>query len=165
MKRQTPKPKPTALQKAVDFLARQDHSTAKLTEKLVRRGYKPDEIEAAVGRLAERRYLDDEAVCRRQFRYMYEESRLSLRQIIEKLRQRGFPGEAIEACRPEDAREREETAALACLRAKFRAPAPAEKWKVFLYRRGFDMGVCEAAAAAFRAEAPQAAEEDDGFDE
>ncbi len=48
---------------------------------------------------------------------------------------------------------------------KFRAPAPAEKWKVFLYRRGFDMAVCEAAAAAFRAEAPENAEEDDGFDE
>ena len=91
--------------------------------------------------------------------------RLSLRQIREKLRQRGFPGEAIEACCPEDSREREEAVALACLRAKFRTPAPAEKWKVFLYRRGFDMAVCEAAAASFRAEAPPVAEEDDGFDE
>ena len=163
MKRTTPKP--TALQKAVELLAAQDHSTAKLTEKLARRGYEPDEIAAAVARLSEKRYLDDEAVCQRQFRYMYEESRLSLRQIVEKLRQRGFPGEIIEACRPEDSREREEAVALACLRAKFRAPAPAEKWKVFLYRRGFDMAVCEAAAAAFREEAPEATEEDDGFDE
>ena len=165
MKRPATKPKPTALQKAVELLAAQDHSTAKLKEKLVRRGYGTDEIDAAVARLTEKRYLDDEVVCRRQFQYMYEDGRLSLRQIMEKLRQRGFPREVIEACRPEDSQEREEAVALSCLRMKFRAPAPAEKWKVFLYRRGFDMAVCEAAAAAFRAEAPENAEEDDGFDE
>ncbi len=146
-------------------MARQDHSTAALTEKLARRGYAPDEIQGAVERLTEKRYLDDEAVCRRQFEYLYEERRLSLRQITGKLRQRGFSGDLIEACLPEDTRAREEETALACLRTKFRTPAPEEKWKVFLYRRGFDMAVCEAAAAAFREEAPPEAEEDDGFDE
>ena len=45
--RQKTKSNKTALVQAVDLLARQEHSTQKLREKLRQRGYEEEEIEAA----------------------------------------------------------------------------------------------------------------------
>ena len=77
----TPKRKPPALEKAVELLAAQEHSEARLRWKLTRRGYDGEEIDTAVDRLRSRRYLDDEAACAREFAHLYEESTMSLRQI------------------------------------------------------------------------------------
>lgn len=148
------RPKPPALHKAVELLARQEHSEAKLREKLQRRGYAVDEIAAALDRLKEKRYLDDEAACAREFQHFYEESAMSLRQIGQKLIQRGFPAALVRAAAPEDTAQREENAARKCLAQKFRAAAPREKLKVFLYRRGFSYTTCEAAVTAFFSEHP-----------
>ena len=111
MKQRQPRAEKTALVQAVDLLARQEHSTAKLREKLKRRGYEDDEITAAVERLTERGYLNDEAACAREFQYFYEASRLSVRQISLKLVQRGFDAALVRQCVPEDIFERELTAA------------------------------------------------------
>lgn len=148
-------PKPPALAKAVELLARQEHSAAKLREKLQRRGYTPEEIEAALARLMEKHYIDDEAACRREFQYFYEDSAMSLRQISQKLLQRGFPAAIVTACVPEDTAEREAQAAQTCLRQKFRTVTPREKMKVFLYRRGFSYATCECAADTFLAAHPE----------
>ena len=160
------KPKPPALHKAVELLAQQEHSTAKLREKLQRRGYPAEEIEAALTRLTEKHYLDDAAACQREFQYFYEGSALSLRQICQKLLQRGFPSALVTACVPEDTAEREKGVAQKCLAQKFRTATPREKMKVFLYRRGFSYTTCEQAAEAFLAEHPDwNAEEAHDFDE
>ena len=90
-----PRAKKTALMYAVDLLARQEQSSAKLREKLLRKGYAEEETEAAIARLIEKHYLNDADACARQFAYLYNESRSSVRQIVVKLLQRGFPSEQI----------------------------------------------------------------------
>ena len=131
-KRQRTKIEKTALMKAVDLLARAEHSTAHLERKLAQRGYEEEEIKAALATLTERGYLDDEEACRHQFAFLYEESRQSVRQITAKLMQKGFSAALIAECVPGDTFERERDAARRCL-----------------YRRGFSTAVCRAAVADF----------------
>lgn len=50
----------SAYDKAMDLLARREHSRRELHDKLQRRGYAADEIEAALQRLGEKHYQDDE---------------------------------------------------------------------------------------------------------
>ena len=88
--------KKTALMYAVDLLARQEQSEKRLREKLQRKGYEAEEIEAAIARLHEKHYLSDEEACQHQFDYLYRESRNSVRQICLKLQQRGFEAEEPE---------------------------------------------------------------------
>lgn len=152
MKQRQPRAEKTALVQAVDLLARQEHSTAKLREKLKRRGYEDDEITAAVERLTERGYLNDEAACAREFQYFYEDSRLSVRQISLKLVQRGFDAALVRQCVPEDIFERELTAARRCLAIKFARPAEPQKLQQYLYTRGFGGQVRRAAMEHFTAE-------------
>ena len=133
--------KPTALRKATDLLARQ--------------GYDGDEIDEAIDRLKGCRYLDDERACGHQFGYLYENSSMSQRQIVQKLAARGFSIDTInnEARDEEESRERELNAARKAFNQKFgRAELPEdegeqyktmEKMKAFLYRRGFDLDICE----------------------
>ncbi len=161
----TPKKKPTALHKAVELLAAQEHSEARLRDKLRRRGYEAEEIDAAVACLSEKRYLDDEAACAREFARFYEDSAMSLRQIAQKLIGRGFPRSLVEASVPEDDDRdgRELRAAGMALRGRFRAPAKREKMKVFLYRHGFGYATCEAAVSDFLEAHPEYCVDDDEF--
>ena len=144
-----PKTKKTALVQAVDLLARQEQSTNKLREKLQQRGYAGDEIEAAIQRLEERHYLDDADACARQFQFLYEESRQSVRQICAKLMQRGFESSLVRECVPRDIYEREKKAAMRCLSLKFRPSAEEQKMMQHLYRKGFDSSTIRAAVEEF----------------
>ena len=65
-----PRVENTALMYAVDLLARQEQSSNKLREKLRRKGYEEEEIEAALLRLEEKHYLNDGDACARQFRFL-----------------------------------------------------------------------------------------------
>ena len=144
-----PKTKKTALVQAVDLLARQEQSTNKLREKLQQRGYTEDEIEAAIQRLEERHYLNDADACARQFQFLYEESRQSVRQICAKLMQRGFESSLVRECVPRDIYEREKKAAMRCLSLKFRPSAEEQKMMQHLYRKGFDSSAIRAAVEEF----------------
>ena len=144
-----PKTKKTALVQAVDLLARQEQSTNKLREKLQQRGYAGDEIEAAIQRLEERHYLDDADACARQFQFLYEESRQSVRQICAKLMQRGFESSLVRECVPRDIYEREKKAAMRCLSLKFRPSAEEQKMMQHLYRKGFDSSAIRAVVEEF----------------
>lgn len=146
---QQPKNKKTALVQAVDLLARQEQSTNKLREKLQQRGYAGDEIEAAIQRLEERHYLNDADACARQFQFLYEESRQSVRQICAKLMQRGFESSLVRECVPRDIYEREKKAAMRCLSLKFRPSAEEQKMMQHLYRKGFDSSAIRAAVEEF----------------
>ena len=166
--RTTQKPKPTALEKAVALLARQEQSSAKLREKLRQRDYAPEEIDAAIARLEERRYLNDEEACARQYQKLYEETGMSVRQIEQKLLTRGFPSSLVRASAPKEAGrdERDLGAALRSLRSRFHAAAPRAKMKQFLYRRGFSYGICDSATSAFLEEHPEyLIEENESYDE
>ena len=165
---QKQKPKPTALGKAVELLARQEQSSARLKEKLRQRDYGTEEIDAAIARLEERHYLNDEEACARQFQKFYEETGMSTRQIQQKLLTRGFSPDTVRASVPEDddREAREQNAARESLRRKFRAPALRAKMKQFLYRRGFSYGICDSAVSAFLEETPELImKENDPYDE
>lgn len=145
------RPKPTALAKAVDLLATQDHSEAKLRDKLRSRGYGGDEIDDALETLKARQYVNDERVVARQFAYMYDEKLLSVRQIVQKLRQRGFDECLITPCVPENSDERDCRVAILLLTAKFRRHTDVDRDKLrqYLYRRGFAYAVCDHAVKEF----------------
>lgn len=155
----TKKPEKTALVAAVDILARQEYSEAKLYEKLARKGYRDEEIEGAIARLKERRYLNDAEACARQFAFLYTESRNSVRQICLKLRQRGFTKEDIDACKPRDTYEREKQAALRVLALKYPHDADRQKMMANLYQKGFEAGTARDAVELYRS---QGSEEEDG---
>ena len=146
------RPRKTALMTAVDLLARQEQSEQKLREKLARKGYEPEEIDKAVARLIEKHYLNDEDACARQFEFLYQESRSSVRQITIKLRQRGFDNNLIRECIPTDTFEREKAAALRVLAMKYKTSADRQKMMANLYSKGFDSSAIRAAVAEFAAD-------------
>ncbi|MCH3960030.1 MAG: recombination regulator RecX [Selenomonas sp.] len=149
------RPRKTALITAVDILARQEQSEKKLREKLGRKGYSPEEIQTAIDRLIEKHYLNDADACARQFEFLYQESRSSIRQISIKLMQRGFDSALIKDCIPVDTFEREKAAALRVLAMKFKPSADRQKMMANLYSKGFDSSAIRAAVEEFMAEEEQ----------
>lgn len=147
-----PRSEKTALMYAVDLLARQEQSSNKLREKLRRKGYEDGEIETALLRLEEKHYLNDGDACARQFRFLYEESRNSVKQICVKLMQRGFDSSLVRDCVPRDTYEREVQAALRCLSVKFKPSANREKMMASLYRKGFGGAAIQSAVREFTAD-------------
>jgi len=145
----------TALITAVDYLARQAHSEKKLREKLARKGFPPEEIDAAIARLIERRYLDDTDLCTQQFMYLYNESRSSVRQIFVKLMQRGFDKELIRSVVPLDTSEREVRAAERVLAMKFKPTDKKQKMMANLYQKGFAIDTAHAAVRNFTEDAEE----------
>ena len=139
----------TALVTAVDYLARQAHSEKKLREKLQRKGFPQEDIDAAIERLIERKYLDDADLCAQQFMYLYNESRYSVRQIFVKLMQRGFDKELIRSAVPPDTAEREAAAAERVLAMKFKPTDKKQKMMANLYQKGFSVDVSHAAVQNF----------------
>ena len=145
----------TALMTAVDYLARQAHSEKKLREKLERKGFPTDEIDAAIARLIERHYLDDAELCSRQFMYLYNESRNSVRQICAKLMQRGFDHDLVWSVVPEDTYDREVAAAERVLSMKFKPTDKHQKMMANLYQKGFSVDVAHAAVQNFTEDAEE----------
>jgi regulatory protein len=91
------RPSPSAYQRALRRLARRDHSEAELRRALAARGHASEEIEEALGRLRTQGYVNDETFAERFARSRlahYGQGRARIRQG---LRQRGVPGESMEA--------------------------------------------------------------------
>lgn len=143
------KNKKTALVQAVDLLARQAHSTARLTRKLKQRQYETEEIEAAVDRLSQRGYLDDQELCRQQFSRYYEERRYSVKYICYKLMQQGFSSEMIDENIPDDTYVRELDTAEKILQRHFKEQAVENKMMQYLYGKGFSTNICRDAVRRF----------------
>ena len=143
----------TALVTAVDYLARQAHSEKKLREKLERKGFSEEEIDAAIARLIERGYLDDTDLCAEQFMYLYNENRNSVRQICAKLIQRGFDHDLVWSVVPEDTFEREIATAERVLAMKFKPTDNYQKMMANLYQKGFSVDVSHAAVRNFTEDA------------
>ena len=130
--------KKTALQKAADLLANQEQSSMILRRKLLARKYNAAEVDEALAKLKKHNYLDDEEACQRQFENLYSEGKLSVRQIIVKLMQRGFDKDFIEQLIPDDSEEHERLVAEKLLTKKFPADFDKAKAWQFLVGRGFD---------------------------
>lgn len=139
----------TALMTAVDYLARQAHSEKKLREKLTRKGFPAEEIDAAIARLIEHRYLDDTDLCTQQFMYLYNDSRNSVRQICAKLMQRGFDHDLVWSVVPDDTFEREVSVAEHVLAMKYKPMDKYQKMMANLYQKGFSVDVSHAAVQSF----------------
>ena len=139
--------------KATDLLARQEQSSQVLKQKLLLRGYTETDTQAAIQRLISLGYLNDAEACRRQFEFLYEDSRQSVRQICRKLLQRGFSHDQIEACIPAETATREMRAAKRSLALKFKEGAEPRRMMQHLYLKGFPSEICRQAAESFGAEA------------
>ena len=137
-----PKRKPVkpALVTAVDLLARQEYSENRLYEKLMGKGYEEEEVAAAIARLQQKHYLSDAESCPRRFNYLYTDSSYSVRQICEKLKQKGYPSALVKSCIPEDREavsEREYEKALRVLESKYKRSQDKQKLLAALFRRGY----------------------------
>ncbi len=144
--------KKTALMKAADLLAYREHSEAELKRKLLARKYDAAEVDETIDKLKQHNYLDDAELCRQQFENFYAEGKLSVRQIVAKLIQRGFDKDFIEQLIPEDFYEHELQAATLALTKKFKTIDDknfrAKAWQ-FLSGRGFDGEIISAAVENF----------------
>ena len=139
----------TALVCATDLLARQDHSEARLRQKLKTRKYSEQEINDAINTLKKYNYLNDERACSYQFDIMYQSNRYSMRQIYAKLIHLGFDEQIIDKCKPDDYEEHEELTAVHLLQAKFKTVPENIKMQQFLYTKGFNYSVISSAIDQF----------------
>jgi regulatory protein len=137
--------------KATDLLANQEQSSTILRQKLLARRYDAAEVDDALAKLKKYNYLDDDAACRQQFENFYAEGKLSVRQIVVKLIQRGFDQNFIEQLIPADVDEHERLAASRALDKKFSRSEfnRAKAWQ-FLSSRGFDGDVISSAVENFQ---------------
>lgn len=134
------KPVKPALVTAVDMLARQEYSERRLFEKLMDKGYEEEEVAAVIARLQEKHYLNDAESCPRRFNYLYTDSSYSVRQICEKLKQKGYPSSLVRSCIPDDREavsEREYEKALRTLTSKYKRSQDKQKLLAALFRRGY----------------------------
>lgn len=148
------KTKKTALEKATELLSRQEQSSAFLRRKLLARNYNAAEIDEALAKLKKYNYLDDAETCQRQFENFYAEGKLSVRQIVVKLIQRGFDKDLIEQLIPDDSDEYERLVAGKWLEKKFTRGENFDKAKAwqFLAARGFDGEIVSSAIEDFQRE-------------
>ena len=142
--------KKSALMKATELLANQEQGSEVLRKKLLARKYDAQEVNETIEKLKKYNYLDDAEICRRQFENFYSESKLSLRQILVKLIQRGFDKNFIEQLIPDDFEEHERLVAEKLLAKKFAGKNfdKAKAWQ-FLAARGFDGEIISSAAEGF----------------
>jgi regulatory protein len=146
---------PSAFQRALRRLARRDHSEAELRQALRERGHTADEIEEALARLRERRWLDDGAYAERFARRRLVHHGLGRSRIRRGLRERGVSREQAEAGLQAALREVPEDEVLDRVARRYwrqhgRVEPPrrlARLW-AFLLRRGFSPGHVRARLSA-----------------
>ena len=161
-RRSRPKAPPagSALDGGLRLLARRAHSRLELRQKLHRRGYDPDEVEAALSRLAELGYVDDAAFARGLV--LRRSGQRGPRALAGELSARGIDRAGIaEALEGVD--EEAELAAATRLAERLYAERPLPGYKEVLdrvgsklMRRGFSAGVVRAACRAVLAGGPSA---------
>ena len=140
----------TALVCATDLLEHQDHSEARLRQKLKIRKYSDEDINKTIETLKKYNYINDERACSYQFDIMYHSDKYSMRQIYAKLLTLGFKEELIDKFKPEDYEDHEEIAAICLLKSRFKKPTEIKKMQQFLYTKGFDYSVITSAVDKFK---------------
>lgn len=87
--------KKSAFDAACDYLSRAEHSTKEVRDKLSEKGYDEAEIEEAVQKLTELRFLDDPGFTVRYIEYAMSKGR-GMRRIREELRRKGIDSYLVE---------------------------------------------------------------------
>jgi regulatory protein len=103
----------SALDKALELVARRPHFRAELARKLTQRGFAGDEIEAALARLSELGYLDDAELAAREAERLRERRGLARAGVAAELARKGAAAEAVDAALAGEDAEKELAAALA----------------------------------------------------
>ena len=137
-------PPPTAYQRALQRLARRDHSVAELRRALLDRGHEKEEVEAAIDRLRRERYVDDTGFAERFARSRMANQGHGRLRIRQDLRLRGVERRTVEAGIAGALREVDEKGVVDALARQYwrqhAAVEPAKRlprlW-AFLVRRGF----------------------------
>ena len=151
----------TALMKATELLAKSEQSSASLRQKLLARKFDSDEVDAAIAKLQQHKYLDDEELCTRQFESLYSAGKLSVRQICIKLIQRGFDSAFVKNLIPADVDEHELNAATSALEKKFKRQTFTDAKEQFKFKgklwqhlasKGFGSEIISSAIENFLAE-------------
>jgi regulatory protein len=150
---------------AIKLLAMRSLTTLELRQRLLRRGYAADQIEAVVGRLTALRYLDDAEYARAWARARAHRRSWGPARLTRELQARGIPEREIsgalrEAFAERDAGQLAEAAALRKLPG-LRALAPEaarRRLGAYLTRRGFAL---ETVLALCRKHFPYGEEPDD----
>ncbi len=147
----TVKSNKSALVKAVDYLSVHDYSVKRLRDKLHRCGYEKAEIDAALGKLLQKGYLNDAALCKSMSRGYIVAGRYSVLEIKYKLRSKGFSSDVIADCLDGDLAEYEKKAACRALKIHFTKKQDTGKYMQYLYRKGFCSASIAYAAENFTA--------------
>lgn len=112
-----PRPPATAWGTAIGMLARRDLSEGEVRERLLARDFATDEVEEAILRLHERRYLDDRSLARAVTRTQARTKHLGPLKVRAHLRRRRIPEElAADAIRDEFPQGAERDRAVVALR-------------------------------------------------
>ena len=137
-----PRERPTALNKAMDYLAARPLSEMELLAKLRRAGYSDAECDSAIAECQRCHYLNDEQLTSDCVEYLHQRN-LGARQIRQKLLRRGLDGERISellADSPEDELDAARRAMEGKLRSLTRETDPRKKRETlfsFMANRGF----------------------------
>jgi regulatory protein len=134
----TAKRQVSAYDRSVSLLARRPHFSAELEKKLASRGHPEEEIAAALARLREQGYLDDERLAREFAAQRALRSGEGARKVRAEMEKRGLDGETIRAALAEALPEDDfEVAKEAAARwARVHRPNP-EALGRHLQRKGF----------------------------
>ncbi len=141
----------TALVRAVDFLSVHDYTVYNLRKKLMRCGYTENEIDVAIEKLLKCGYLDDTALCHREWQRYLHNGNYSFLQIRQKLLQNGFAEDVIASLQPNrEEQDRYEGALLEqMLQKKFLPDDDYQKICAYFYRKGFSSGLIRTAVEKF----------------
>ena len=137
-----PKERPSALVKAMNYLAARSLSEKELLMKLRKAGYSDMECDSAIAECVKRRYLNDEQLTADCVDILHQRN-LGARQIRQKLLRRGLDGEEISELlesRPEDEEDAARRAMEGKLRLLSRETEPRKKREKlfrFMISRGF----------------------------
>jgi regulatory protein len=85
--------RPTCYNRALDLLSRRAHFSSELRRKLRQRHYEEDEIEAAVAKLFERKFLDDRATAKAFVEAKLRRGGLGRQKLLADLLKRGVDGD------------------------------------------------------------------------
>lgn len=141
---------------ALRLLGRRDHSTFEIKQKLSRRAFEPDVIADALDRLAEKKYLDDQAFAVHWVNQRVNTAPRSLRLMRQELRQKGVGHAQIEMALAD---VDEQALAIACLQRKrrrwHRLKESARRLKMLAHlgSKGFSYAVSRSALEAYHDDA------------
>ncbi len=142
-----------AYRQAVRFLSARDRSVREVRQHVRTKGWETAASDRAVERLQAEGYLDDHAFARRWVDTRCRTAPRSRLAVIQELKQKGVPRDAIDAA---VARMDEAALALACTQKKARQwvrygeDEKERRIVVFLQRKGFSYAVGRKAAQAYR---------------